>query len=106
MDVAYVYILRCADGSFYTGLTRRSVEARVSEHNTGWGHGYTAKRLPVVLIYSEAHVRYDEAVAAERRIKGWSRAKRVALMNGEFEALQIFSKRGSEKRGHTRHPHA
>lgn len=92
MDVAHVYILRCADGSFYTGLTRRSVEARVSEHNAGLADGYTAKRLPVTLIYSEAHLRYDEAIAAERRIKGWSRAKKVALMRRDFEALHELAK--------------
>ena len=106
MDVAHVYILRCADGSFYTGVTRRSVEARLSEHNAGLANGYTAKRLPVTLIYSEAHLRTDKAVAAERRIKGWSRAKKVALMQGEFEALQAFSERQSDRCNNTQHPHA
>ena len=92
MDVAHVYILRCADGSFYTGVTRRSVEARLREHNVGSTNGYTAKRLPVTLIYSEVHLRYDEAIAAERRIKGWSRAKKVALMRSDFAALHDFAR--------------
>ena len=91
MDVASVYILRCADNSFYTGLTRRSVSERLAEHNAGLVKGYTAKRRPVELIYSEAHLRYDEAVAAERRIKGWSRAKKIALISGQYDALQDFA---------------
>ena len=101
MDVAFVYILRCADGSFYTGITRRTVEARVSEHNAGLVEGYTAVRRPVELIYSEAHLRYDEAVAAERRIKGWSRAKKIALVRSDFEALQKFAERQSLVTGKT-----
>ena len=73
------------------GLTRRSVEARVSEHNAGDVPGYTAIRRPVELLFSEAYDRYDEAVAAERRIKGWSRAKKVAYMRGDFDALVDFA---------------
>ena len=102
MDVAFVYILRCADGSFYTGLTRRPIEARLSEHNAGLVRGYTAKRRPVELIYSEAHTRYDEAVAAELRIKGWSRAKKIALIAGEYDALQDFATRHQR----SQNPHA
>ncbi len=94
MDRAFVYILRCADGSFYTGITRRSVEERLSEHNGGVLPGfYTASRLPVELLYSEAHLRYDEAVAAERRIKGWSRAKKLAYVRGDFERLSRLARR-------------
>ena len=94
MDIAFVYILRCADDSFYTGLTRRPIEARLSEHNAGEAvHCYTYPRRPVQLIYSEAHTRYDEAIAAERRIKGWSRAKKIALMRADYDALQRFSSR-------------
>ena len=91
MDGASVYILRCRDGSLYIGLTRRSVEERVSEHEAGLVPGYTATRRPVVLLHSEHYARVDEAVAAERRIKGWSRAKTIASMAGEFEALKAFS---------------
>ena len=91
MDGASVYILCCADGSLYVGVTRRSVDERVSEHEAGLTIGYTTSRRPVELLYSEHHERIDEAVAAERRIKGWSRAKKVAYMAGEFEALRAFS---------------
>ena len=91
MDGASVYILRCSDGSLYVGVTRRSVDERVSEHEAGLVPGYTSSRRPVVLLHSEHYGRVDEAVAAERRIKGWSRAKKIASMAGEFEALRAFS---------------
>ena len=91
---ASIYILRCADGSYYTGITRRSVDERVSEHAQGLIKGcYTENRLPVELIFSEYYERIDEAIAAERRIKGWSRAKKEAMMRGDFAALSALAKR-------------
>jgi putative endonuclease len=95
---ASIYILRCADGSYYTGITRRSVEERLSEHMQGLIPGcYTDSRRPVILAFSEHYERIDEAVAAERRIKGWSRAKKEAYMRGDFPALVQLAKRGSRK---------
>ncbi|MGH6794803.1 MAG: GIY-YIG nuclease family protein, partial [Methylocella sp.] len=91
---ATIYILRCADGSYYTCITRRSVEERVSEHAHGLIKGcYTEGRLPVELVFSEYYERADEAVAAEHRIKGWSRAKKEAMMRGEFVTLSALAKR-------------
>jgi len=91
---ASVYILLCADGSYYTGITRRSVEERVSEHANGAIPGcFTASRRPVVLAHSEHYERVEEAVAAERRIKGWSRAKKEAYMRGDFDRLRKLAKR-------------
>jgi putative endonuclease len=91
---ATIYILRCADGSYYTGITKRSVEERVSEHAQGLIKGcYTETRLPVALVFSEYYERIDEAIAAERRIKGWSRAKKEAMMRGDFAALSALAKR-------------
>lgn len=95
MDGATVYILRCADCSFYTGVTRREVDERVSEHNAGLGGDYTVARRPVELLHSEQHMRIDEAVAAERRIKGWSRAKKIAYMRGDYAALHSLARRRS-----------
>ncbi len=92
MDRAFVYILRCADGSLYTGITRRGVEERVSEHNAGRLLGYTSSRRPVDLIYSEGHPRIDEAITAERRIKGWSHAKKLAYAGGNFAALHALAR--------------
>jgi putative endonuclease len=84
MQGAAIYILRCADGSYYTGITRRSVEERVSEHAHCLIKGsYTESRLPVELVFSEYYERVDEAVAAERR----------AMMRGDFVALFALAKR-------------
>jgi len=96
---ASIYILRCADGSLYTGITRRSVDERVSEHDQGLST-YTARRRPVVLIFSETYERVDEAVAAERRIKGWSRAKKEAYMRGDFERLSELASRKRREPSH------
>ncbi len=91
---AIIYILRCADGNYDTGITRRSVEERVSEHARGLTKGcYTEGRLPLELVYSEYYERIDEAVAAERRIKGWSRAKKEAMMRRDFVSLSALAKR-------------
>ncbi len=94
MPGASIYILRCADGSYYTGITRRSVEERVSEHQLGLLRGcYTDRRRPVELVFCESYERIDEAAATERRIKGWSRAKKEAYMRGDFAALVALAKR-------------
>ena len=92
MDGAALYILRCADGSLYTGTTRRSVEERVSEHGQGLS-AYTARRRPVTLVFSEQYALITDAIAAERRIKGWSRAKKEAYMRGDFERLSELARR-------------
>ena len=89
---AFIYILACADGGYYAGITRRSLEDRLSEHVNGAFPGcYTFHRRPVVLAYSELHERI--AVATERRIKGWSRAKKEAYIKGEFDRLSKLAKR-------------
>ena len=97
---AYVYMLRCADGSYYVGSTRASLEQRVGQHNAGTFDGYTKSRRPVELVLSQFFERITDAVAAERQIKGWSRAKKEALIRGDFEALKVLA------RNHTEYPHA
>ena len=92
-DGAYVCILRCADGSYYCGTARQGLELRVAQHNSATFGGYTATRRPVSLVYSQWFERITDAIAAERQIKGWSRAKKEALMRGDFEALRMLSKR-------------
>lgn len=103
MKGASVYILKCADGSDYAGVTRRSVDERVSEHAQGVIKScYTASRRPVTLAFSEYYERIDEAIAAERRIKGWSRAKKEAYMRGDFARLSELARRrgkGGENEG-------
>ncbi len=85
---AFVYILKCSDGHYYVGSARGSLERRVSEHNAGTYGGYTSTRRPVTLIYSEYFERITDAIAAERKLKGWSRAKKEALIEGDFERLR------------------
>jgi len=92
MQVA-VYILRCADGLYYVGLTRKPVEARVWEHNARLVAGFTASRTPVTLVHVECFDRLDQAIPRERQLKGWSRRKKEALIAGDYESLALFASR-------------
>ncbi len=82
----YVYILRCADGSYYVGSTW-SLEKRLEEHNSGVYQGYTSRRLPVELVWSCDFPTEHEAFLTERQLKGWSRAKKEALIRGDLEGV-------------------
>jgi putative endonuclease len=93
MSGAYLYILCRADGSYYVGTTRKSVEERVSEHNAGLHGGYTMTRRPVTLAFAEYFEIITDAIAAERQI--WSRAKKAALVEGELNRLPELAKRGT-----------
>ncbi len=88
-----VYILRCADGSYYVGSTKQAVEARVWEHNNLPVDGYTARRRPVELVFTESYERITDAIARERQIKGWSRRKKEALIALDYEGLPALSRR-------------
>ena len=91
---AFVYMLRCADGSYYVGSARgESLDRRLSEHQAGTYGGYTSHRRPVTLVYAEHFERITDAIAAEQRIKGWSRAKKEALIREDWDALQWLAKR-------------
>jgi len=79
----YVYMLECADSSIYTGHTD-DLEARMAAHNLGTFQGYTSSRRPVTLIFQGEFETREEAFAVERRIKGWSRAKKLALAGGNW----------------------
>ncbi|WP_267549871.1 GIY-YIG nuclease family protein [Rhizobium rhizogenes] len=96
-----VYILRCSDGSYYTGLTKQGIEARVWEHNAGIYDGYMAKRRPVELVFQEVYDRIIDAIAREQQIKGWSRCKKEALIALDYEALPALSRRGFAPRKST-----
>jgi len=89
---AFVYMLRCADGRYYVGSTRQSLEGRVAEHSAGTYGGFTKSRRPVELVFHETFERIDDAIAAERQIKGWSRAKKEALIRGDFDELRILAR--------------
>ena len=90
--MGWAYILECADGSYYVGSTV-DLERRVSEHNLGLGAAYTRRRRPVELVWAGDYERVDEAYAMEKRIQGWSRAKRQALIDGRTDDLTPLSSR-------------
>ena len=92
---AFVYMLRCSDGSLYVGsATGEDIAPRIEGHNAGAFPGsYTWSRRPVTLIWSEHFERITDAIATERQIKGWSRAKKLALANGSWERVQQLAKR-------------
>jgi putative endonuclease len=99
MNGCWFYILRCADGSYYTGTSRSDdLDTRLSQYNAGLFGGYTAKRRPVTLAYSAQFDHITDAIVYERQVKGWSRAKKEALIRGDFELLQRLSKRHSSIR--------
>jgi len=91
---AFVYILRCSDGSYYVGSTRGTLERRVAEHNAGAYVGYTSTRRPVQLAYAQEFVNITDAITAERQLKGWRREKKEALIRGDLERLPSLSRRG------------
>ncbi|MBA3518565.1 MAG: GIY-YIG nuclease family protein [Rhizobiales bacterium] len=93
-----VYILRCSDGSYYTGLTKQDPEARAWEHNNEPIDSYTARRRPVTLVFTEVYDRITDAIARERQIKGWSRAKKEAVIRGDYETLPELSSRHAQSR--------
>ena len=86
------YMLRCADGSYYVGHTD-DLDRRMDEHRSSAVPGYTQRRTPVELVWSEAFPDREQAFAAERQVKGWSRAKKEALIAGDFDLLKLLSRR-------------
>ena len=93
----FVYILRCADDSYYVGSTR-DLAKRVWEHNEVLGAEYTRRRRPVELVWHAEYSNVGDAFAQEKRIQGWSRAKREALIRGDFEALPGLAKKDFSRR--------
>jgi len=87
----WVYILKCHDGSYYTGHTD-NLEMRVAQHkNRTFPTCYTATRLPVELVFSQELPTREEALAAEQQIKGWSRKKKEAMMRGDWDEVSRLS---------------
>jgi putative endonuclease len=96
ISMPYVYILECGDGSFYTGSTW-NLEKRIGDHMSGDGAKYTKNRQPIRLIYMEEYSRIDEAYAREKQIQGWSRKKKIALIEGQTDKLPLLSKNRESK---------
>jgi predicted GIY-YIG superfamily endonuclease len=91
-DSFFVYILRCADDSFYIGHTS-NIEDRVKVHDDGRGALWTACRRPVRLVYQERYGSEVQAIARERQIKRWTHAKKLALIAGDRAKLKALAKR-------------
>ena len=87
----YTYLLRCSDGSYYAGHTD-DIDRRMAEHSTGACGGYTAKRMPVTLVWSDSFMTRDDAFAAERQVKGWGRAKKEALVAGDWVLISQLAR--------------
>jgi putative endonuclease len=91
---AFVYILRCSDRSYYVGTASgNDLTKRIFEHKTGSYPGYTWSRRPVELVWSEHFERITDAIAVERKIKGWSRAKKEALIESDWPSVQSLARR-------------
>lgn len=91
MPKGFVYILECFDGSFYTGSTI-DLERRLTQHQNGEGARHTKNRLPVNLVYVEEFQQIHQAFYREKQIQGWSRVKKIALIQKDYEKLPELSK--------------
>jgi putative endonuclease len=93
----FVYILRCNDGSYYTGITN-NIERRLWEHETGYHPTcYTINKRPLELKYCERFQSVKQAIAWEKQLKGWSREKKEALFREDWEELKRLSKSQASK---------
>ena len=91
----WVYMLECSDGSYYTGHTDE-LERRLGEHDAGLYPGYTTKRRPLTLVFSQEFPTRLEALTAERQIKGWTRRKKQALIAGDWNEIVRLSNHNKE----------
>lgn len=88
----FVYIVECLDGSYYTGVTN-DLDRRIWEHNSDTNfHSYTYKRRPVVLKYFQRFQNINDAIAFEKQVKGWSRKKKEALFNEDWDEIKKLAK--------------
>ena len=88
----FVYILKCSDDSFYTGITN-NIEKRLAEHNSDYSvTSYTFKRRPVQLVFCKQFQDVKQAIELEKQIKGWTRRKKEALINEDWEKLKLYAK--------------
>lgn len=91
MKFYYVYIVRCRDNSLYTGITN-DLERRVNEHNDGkLPHAYTYKRRPVKLEWFQDFTEPNQAIYFEKKLKGWSKQKKEALIKGDFDMIETLA---------------
>ncbi|MES2426754.1 MAG: GIY-YIG nuclease family protein [Bacteroidota bacterium] len=97
MKQYYVYILLCSDNSYYTGVTN-DLDRRVIEHETGESNtSYTFKRRPLKLVFCELFSDVNQAIAFKKQVKGWRRAKKEALINGDWDSLPELARTANNK---------
>jgi putative endonuclease len=101
----WMYILECADGSYYTGSTN-SLEQRLAQHQEGQGANHTRNRRPVKLVYFEEFQRIDDAFYREKQVQGWSRKKKEALINGLSDDLKKWAECRNKTHCENFHPGA
>ena len=92
----YMYILECADGSFYVGSTW-DIEGRLWQHNQGEGAEYTKRRRPVRVVYVEEYDSIADAFGREKQVQNWGRSKRIALIEGRGEDLPALSRTAKDR---------
>jgi putative endonuclease len=89
---AYMYILLCNNGKYYTGSTK-DLDLRMAEHNAGMGSNFTSKHLLVKLVYYEEYRYIEEAFLREKQVQNWSKAKKEALIAGNKKDLKILARK-------------
>jgi putative endonuclease len=93
MKQSYVYIIKCSDDSYYTGITS-NLQKRINEHKIGLHKdSYTYSRGPLKMVFYAEFTDINLAINTEKQIKNWSRAKKEALINGEFDKLPNLAKK-------------
>jgi putative endonuclease len=97
-----VYMLRCRGGTYYVGLSQVDLEKRVAEHQAGKYDGWTKSRRPVALVWSEHFQWLTDAIVVERRLKGWTRAKKEALIRGDWHAIRELAQCRNATASHRR----
>lgn len=101
MRMFYVYMVECNDGSFYVGITS-NLEKRISQHNLGFNkNSYTFKRRSVKLKWFESFTNPEDAFKIEKQLKGWSRKKKIALINEDWDKLIEYSKNYTQNKSST-----
>ncbi len=88
----FTYMLQCSDCTYYTGHTD-DLKKRLGQHQSGIGCAYTAGRRPVKLVWCQEFATRDQAKVAEAMVKGWSRAKKKALISGDFDAISRLARK-------------
>jgi putative endonuclease len=92
---AYMYILKCAKGKYYTGSTK-FLDRRIEEHQVGLGARFTKKHRPVQLVYFEEFDRIEDAFKREKQIQGWTHSKKKALIGGKLDELKMIGRKKFE----------